>query len=94
MPVIGGATASIVTVKAGPVLARTDERQVETSSQTDSHERPRNQSAFSAAIQKMIDACDVQLQELRNMPLDGVAKMVNPTEQQRDALEQIGNATL
>jgi hypothetical protein len=28
------------------------------------------------------------------MPLDGVAKMVNPTEQQRDALEQIRNVTL
>ncbi len=42
----------------------------------------------------MIDACDEQVQELRNMPLDSVAKMVNPTEQQRDALEQIGNATL
>ncbi len=55
---------------------------------------PPNQGAFSAAIQEMIDACDVQVQGLRNMPLDGVAKMVNPTEQQRDALEQIGNATL
>jgi LTXXQ motif family protein len=42
----------------------------------------------------MIDACDGQVQELRNMPLDGVARMVNPTEQQCDALEQIRNVTL
>jgi hypothetical protein len=41
----------------------------------------------------MIHACDVQVQELRNMPLDGVAEMVKPTEQQRDALEQILTAT-
>jgi hypothetical protein len=54
----------------------------------------RNQGDFSAAIQEMIDACDGQVHELRNMPLDGVAKMVNPTEQQRDALAQIRNVTL
>jgi hypothetical protein len=28
------------------------------------------------------------------MPLDGVAEMVKPTEQQRDALEQIRSAAL
>jgi hypothetical protein len=42
----------------------------------------------------MIDACNVQAQELRSMPLDGVAKIVNPTAQQSDALEEIRNASL
>ena len=55
---------------------------------------PRTQGGFGAALQDMIDACNVQAQELRNMPLDGVAKIVNPTQQQSDALEQIRNATL
>ena len=42
----------------------------------------------------MIHACDEQVQEIRNMPLDSVAEMVKPTEQQRDALEQIRSAAL
>ena len=50
---------------------------------------PHNQSDFSGGIEEMIHACEVQVHELRNMPLDGVAEMVKPTEQQRDALEQI-----
>ena len=31
---------------------------------------------------------------MKSVPLDGVAKMVKPTEQQRDALEQIRSAAL
>jgi hypothetical protein len=42
---------------------------------------PRNQGNFSAAIEQMIHACDVQVEELKNMPLDGVAEMVKPAEQ-------------
>jgi hypothetical protein len=42
----------------------------------------------------MIDACHVQAQELRSMLLDGVAKIVNPTRQQSNALEEIRNASL
>ena len=72
-----------------------DEPQVEKQlPNTQPRNEPRNEGDFNAAIQEMIDACDVQAQELRNMPLDGVAKMVNPTEQQHDALEQIRSATL
>ena len=67
-----------------------DERQVEKQlPSTEPRNEPRNQGDFSAAIEEMIHACDVQVQELRNMPLDGVAEMVKPTEQQRDALEQV-----
>jgi hypothetical protein len=54
---------------------------------------PRNRGDFGGAIEEMIHACDEQVQELRNMPLDSVAEMVKPTEQQRDALEQIRAAT-
>jgi hypothetical protein len=75
--------------------SNSDEPQVEKQlPNTQPRNEPRNQGDFSAAIQDMIDACDGQVQELRNMPLDGVARMVNPTEQQRDALEQIRNVTL
>jgi len=42
----------------------------------------------------MIDACNVQARELRNMPLDGVAKIVDPTQQQSNAIEEIRKATL
>ena len=72
-----------------------DERQVEKQlPSTEPKNEPRNQGDFSAAIGQMIHTCDVQVQELRNMPLDGVAEMVKPTEQQRDALEQIRSAAL
>jgi hypothetical protein len=54
---------------------------------------PRNRGDFGGAIEEMIHACDEQVQELRNMPLDSVAEMVKPTEQQRDTLEQIRAAT-
>ena len=55
---------------------------------------PRIQGDFGAALQDMIDACHVQAQQLRNMPLDGVAKIVNPTGQQGDALKEIRDASL
>ena len=72
-----------------------DERQVEKQlPSTEPRNEPRNQGDFSAAIGQMIHTCDVQVQELQNMPLDGVAEMVKPTEQQRDALEQIRSAAL
>jgi LTXXQ motif family protein len=72
-----------------------DERQVEKQlPSTEPRNEPRNQGDFSAAIEEMIHACDVQVQELRNMPLDGVAEMIMPTEQQRDALAQIRSAAL
>jgi LTXXQ motif family protein len=75
--------------------SNSDEPQVEKQlPNTQPLNEPRNQGDFSAAIQEMIDSCDGQVQELRKMPLDGVAKLVNPTEQQRDALEQIRNVAL
>jgi hypothetical protein len=71
-----------------------NERQIENQlPRTQPGNEPRNRSDFSGAIEEMIYACDVQVQELRNMPLDGVAEMVKPTEQQRDSLDQIRTAT-
>ena len=68
-----------------------DERQVEKQPHgTEPGYDPRNQVGdFGAAIEHMIHACDRQVVELRNMPLDAVAGMVNPTQDQREALEQI-----
>jgi hypothetical protein len=70
-----------------------DERPVEKQlPSTEPRNEPCNQGDFSAAIEQMIHACDVQVHELKNMPLDGVAEMIKPSEQQRDALEQIRSA--
>jgi hypothetical protein len=48
---------------------------------------------FGAVVEQMIRACDRQV-ELKNMPLDGVAEMVKPTDHQREALEQIRSAAV
>jgi hypothetical protein len=72
------------------VRPNSNERQVENQlPRTQPGNEPHNQRDFSGGIEEMIHACEVQVHELRNMPLDGVAEMVKPTEQQRDALEQI-----
>jgi LTXXQ motif family protein len=51
-------------------------------------------SDFGTAVEQMIRACDRQVVELKNMPLDGVAATVKPADHQRDALEQIRSAAL
>ena len=68
-----------------------DERQVEKQRpDTEPGNDSRNPVGdFGAAIGQMIHACDRQVVELKNMPLDAVAGMVNPTQGQREALEQI-----
>ena len=44
---------------------------------------------FGSAIERMIRACAQQVVELKKMPLNAVTQIVNPTEDQRQALEQI-----
>ena len=38
---------------------------------------------FGSAIERMIRACDQQVVELKKMPLDAVAQIVKPAEDQR-----------
>jgi hypothetical protein len=64
--------------------SNSDERQVEeqrlgTEPGNDAHQA----SDFSAAIDQMIRACDRQVAELKDMPLDAVARVVNSTPDQR-----------
>ena len=47
--------------------------------------------SFGAAFDRMIGICDWQVSELRRMPFDDVFKTVQPSDEQRDALEQIRN---
>jgi LTXXQ motif family protein len=49
---------------------------------------------FGSAIERMIRACDQQVVELKKMPLDAVAQIVKPAEDQRQALEQIQSVAL
>ena len=42
----------------------------------------------------MIHACDRQVAELKDMPLDAVAQVVNPTSHQREALDHIRSVAL
>jgi len=44
---------------------------------------------FGAAIEQMIHACDRQVAELKDMPLDAVARIVDPTRDQDEALDRI-----
>jgi hypothetical protein len=73
-----------------------DQRQIEEQrSSVELRNEPRNQvSDFGAAVEQMIRACDRQVVELKNMPLDGVAETVKPADHQRDALGQIRSAAL
>src|ERR1700746_3212502 len=48
---------------------------------------PRQVGDFGAAIEQMNHACDRQVAELKDMPLDAVARVVDPTPDQRDALD-------
>jgi hypothetical protein len=50
---------------------------------------PRQAGDFGAAIEQMIQACDRQVAELKDMPLDAVARVVNSTPDQREALDNI-----
>jgi hypothetical protein len=72
-----------------------DQRVEEQRPSVELRNEPRNQvSDFGAAVEQMIRACDRQVVELKNMPLDGVAATVKPADRQRDALEQIRSAAL
>jgi hypothetical protein len=73
-----------------------DERQIEKwTLGTEPGNDPRNQvGEFGVAIEQMIRACDGQVAELKNMPLDAVAGVVNPTPDQHDALDRIRSVAL
>jgi hypothetical protein len=56
---------------------------------------PRNEVGdFGAAMEQMIHACDRQVAELKDMPLDAVARIVNPTPDQGEALDHIRGVAL
>ena len=73
-----------------------DERQIEQRPLgTESGNDPRNQVGdFGVAIEQMARACDGQVAELKNMPFDAVAGVVNPTPDQHDALDRIRSVAL
>jgi hypothetical protein len=73
-----------------------DERQVEKQPPgTEPASDSRYQAGdFGAAIEQMIRACDGQVAELRNMPLDAVVGIINPTPDQTGALDHIRSAAL
>lgn len=73
-----------------------DERQIEQRPLgTEPGNDPRNQVGdFGVAIEQMIRACDGQVAELKNMPFDAVAGVVNPTPDQHDALDRIRSVAL
>jgi hypothetical protein len=66
------------------------ERQVEEQRLgTDPESDLRQASEFGAAMEQMIRACDRQVAELKDMPLDSVARIVDSTPNQREALDRI-----
>jgi LTXXQ motif family protein len=72
-----------------------DERQVEKRPLgTEPGNDPRQVGDFGAAIEQMNHACDRQVAELKDMPLDAVARVVDPTPDQRDALDHIRSVAL
>jgi hypothetical protein len=73
-----------------------DERQVEKqpSGTGPASDSPDQAGDFGAAIEQMIHACDGQVAELENMPLDAVAGTINPTPDQTDALDHIRSVAL
>jgi LTXXQ motif family protein len=72
-----------------------DERQVEEQRLgTEPGVDPRQAGDFGAAIEQMIQACDRQVAELKDMPLDAVARVVNSTPDQREALDNIRNVAV
>ena len=72
MPAIGGITA-IIGIAPRTALVRTamSVRLKKELRSTEPGNETRKQGDFSAAVGQMIHACDVQVHELRNMPLDG-----------------------
>jgi hypothetical protein len=76
--------------------SNSDERQAERQPlSTQPGNDPRNEVGdFGAAIEQMIHACDRQVAELKDMPLDAVARVVNPTQDQGEALDHIRSVAL
>jgi hypothetical protein len=68
-----------------------DVRQVEKQlPSTEPGNDPRNEVGdFGAAIEQMIHTCDRQVAELKDMPLDAVARIVDPTPNQGEASASI-----
>jgi hypothetical protein len=73
-----------------------DERQVEKqpSGIDPASDSPDQVGDFGAAIEQMIRACDGQVAELKNMPLDAVAGIINSTPDQTNALDHIRSVAL
>ena len=70
--------------------SNSSERQVEEQKVgTEPGNDPRQAGEFGAAIEQMINACNRQVAELKDMPLDAVARIVNSTPDQREALDGI-----
>jgi hypothetical protein len=70
--------------------SNSDDRQVEEQRLgTEPGVDPRQAGDFGVAIEQMIHACDRQVAELKDMPLDAVARVVNSTPDQREALDGI-----
>ena len=67
MPTIGGITA-IICIAPGAALVRTAMR---VRLKNSCAARNQEMRLANAAVGEMIHACDVQVHELRNMPLDG-----------------------
>jgi hypothetical protein len=68
-----------------------DERQVEQQKLgKEPTNDPRNQLGFFVgAVEEVSQTCDRQVVELKNMPLDTVSRVVNPTPEQNEALGHI-----
>ena len=73
-----------------------DERQVEKqpSGIDPASDSPDQVGDFGAAIEQIIRACDGQVAELKNMPLDAVAGIINSTPDQTNALDHIRSVAL
>ena len=75
--------------------SESDERQVgKQPLGTEPGNDPRQVGDFGAAIEQMIHACDRQVAELKDMPLTAVAQVVDPTPDEREALDHIRSVAL
>jgi hypothetical protein len=71
-----------------------DERRGDESRAEDKSDLRNRVGDFGSAIERMIRACDQQVEELKKMPLDSVSQIVKLAEDQRQALDQIQSVAL
>ncbi len=97
MHAIGAITAIIGMVAVGTVFVRTTMSGKSRNSplaQALQVTRPIRWAISVATIRQMIRACDGQVAELKNMPLDAVAGIINSTPDQTNALDHIRSVAL